>query len=153
LVGEGTWYYRSLEELAVELGDRVRLRAPVPHAELIDALHQYDVGLPFLPPTTTNIRMTLPNKFFDYVQARLGVLTGPTPPMAELVHTHQFGIVTDDFSEESLARAVEALEPERVARWKQAADAAAWSLSAEQQSDDWVHAVDTIVTEVEGAAS
>lgn len=145
LVGEGTEYHRSLQALAEELGERVTVLSPVGHAELIETLNRYDVGLPFLPPTTTNIRMTLPNKFFDYVQARLAILTGPTPPMVELIEEHDLGVVTDDFEEDSLVRAIDALDVERVRAWKQHAHEAAAALSGELQNRGWVTAVQKIV--------
>lgn len=152
LVGEGTAYYRSLEALAEELGDRVRVLPPVSHAELVDTLNGYDVGLPFLPPTTTNIRMTLPNKFFDYVQARLAILTGPTPPMVELLEEFDLGVVTADFEEASLVEAIDALDPARVDEWKRNADRAAEALSGERQNGVWLQAVRDIVDETEDAA-
>lgn len=151
LVGVGTDYYRSLLRLAEELGDRVRILPPVPHAELVATLNRYDVGLPFLPPTTTNIRMSLPNKFFDYVQARLAILTGPTPPMRELVERYDLGVVTDDFEEASLVRAIDALDARRVEEWKRNAHRSAEPLSAEQQNDGWLQPIARIVNETRAA--
>lgn len=147
LVGAGTAYYRSLQDLAEELGERVRILPPVSHAELVSTLNRYDVGLPFLPPTTTNIRMSLPNKFFDYVQARLAILTGPTPPMRDLVEQYDLGVVTDDFAEESLTRAIDALDPEQVRVWKDHAQLAAEPLSAERQNDGWLAPIARIAEE------
>ncbi|MBS3182056.1 glycosyltransferase [Leucobacter manosquensis] len=147
LVGTGSAYYRSLQDLARDLGERVRILPPVSHADLVSTLNQYDVGLPFLPPTTTNIRMSLPNKFFDYVQARLAILTGPTPPMKELVEKFDLGVVTADFEEESLVRAIETLDVERIQSWKRNADAAAEPLSAERQNAGWLEPISHIAEE------
>lgn len=152
LVGVGTDYYRSLQDLAEQLGDRVRILPPVSHTDLVATLNRYDVGLPFLPPTTTNIRMSLPNKFFDYVQARLAILTGPTPPMKELVERYDLGVVTDDFEEEALIRAIDALDARHIEAWKRNADAAAGPLSAEQQNDGWLQPIARIVREGKAAA-
>lgn len=146
LTGVGSDYYRELQRLAEELGERVRIVAPVPHAELITTLNGYDVGLPFLPPTTTNIRLCLPNKFFDYVQARLAIVTGPTDAMAELVREHGLGVVSESFEVASLTRAIDALTPEAVAVAKNKADAAALPLAGEHQLIVWRELVDGILS-------
>jgi len=137
LMGEGTEYYRALKQLESQLSDRVRIMPPVAHEKLLGVLNQYDVGLPFLPPTTTNIRNCLPNKFFDYVQARLAIVTGPTPPMASILEAHDLGRVSNDFTEESLVEAIEALDLDAITKYKQNAENAARHLSAEPQIRVW----------------
>ncbi|WP_129587558.1 glycosyltransferase [Actinomyces minihominis] len=141
LMGEGTDYHKSLVSLAESTGGRVRVLPPVPHRQLISTLNQYDIGLPFFPPTTSNLRMTLPNKLFDYVQARLGVISGPTVPIEVIVEENDLGLITKDFTAASLAEAIDALDPESVARFKANADKAAWPLSAEQHVGDWTRAI------------
>lgn len=144
LVGEGTPYHDGLVALAEELGERVRLLPPVPNEQLLDVLNGYDVGIHVLPPTNTNNALALPNKFFDYVQARLALLIGPTASMAELLRRHDLGIVTDDFEQESITKAVEALDSDRVSRFKAHAHAAASELSAEVQNAGWRRAIERI---------
>ncbi len=146
LVGEGTPYHAGLVALADELGDRVRLLPPVPNDRLLDVLNDYDVGIHVLPPTNTNNALALPNKFFDYVQARLALLIGPTASMAELLHRHDLGVVTDDFEPEAITRAVERLDGETVGRYKANAHEAARGLSAEAQNAGWRRAIDGIVS-------
>ena len=53
----------------------------------VATLNAHDVGIHILPPVNFNNRWALPNKFFDYVQARLGVIIGPSPEMARVL-TH-----------------------------------------------------------------
>ncbi|AVL96690.1 glycosyltransferase [Microbacterium paraoxydans] len=145
LVGQGTDYYRSLTALADELGDRIRILPPVPSAELIETLNDYDVGIHVLPPTNTNNELALPNKFFDYVQARLALVIGPTPSMVEILRHHDLGIVTADFEPASLTAALDALTPEEVEGFKARSHASAAELSAEPQNDIWHRAIQAIV--------
>lgn len=134
-------YVTELRRLADELGPRVRLEPPIPHAELIDALGEHDVGIHVLPPDVTNQALSLPNKFFDFVQARLGIIVGPTPGMANLVRQHGLGAVTAGFDVDDIERAIETLDRDAVAAWKQASHNAAAALSAESQMPVWVDAV------------
>ena len=45
------------------------------------------------PPINFNNKLALPNKLFDYVQARLGVLIGPSPEMVHYVEEYDLGEV------------------------------------------------------------
>lgn len=118
---------------------------PVPYRQLVDTLHDYDIGVFVLPPVNVNYRWALPNKLFDFVQARLGVVVGPSPEMADLVRQEGFGLVTEDFTAAGLARVLDTLTPERVAELKQRSDEAAASLSSEAQAAIWVAAIERIV--------
>lgn len=133
-----------LAELRAEAADlpQVRFRDPVPPGELVEALGACDVGVFVLPPLTFNYLNTLPNKFFDFIQARLGIVVGPSPEMAALVREHGLGVVTSDFTAEALARALDDLTDEQVADFKAASHAVAQELSAEQLVQGWAAAVD-----------
>jgi len=126
------------------LGDGVpglQFRDPVPYAQLVDTLAEYDVSMVFLPPTNFNLAHALPNKFFEAVQARLGLIIGPSPEMVALLEQYGLGAVVPDFSVESLRAVIAGLTPETIAGWKTAADTAAHALSAQAQQQAWVDAV------------
>jgi len=129
-------YVAELKELARGV-EGISFRDPVPYAELVGTLQSYDVSIVFLPPTNFNLANALPNKFFEAVQARLGVIVGPSPAMVSLVNEYGFGTVTEDFSTESLTATLKSLTPELVTGWKQSAHEAAHALSAEQQVKLW----------------
>lgn len=129
---------------------RVRVHDPVAPGELVEVLARADVGVFVLPPVTFNYLWSLPNKFFDFVQARLAVVVGPSPEMAGLVRQHRLGVVTDDFDAASLARALDALTPQEVEGYKRASHAAARELSAEHQVQGWARAIDTLAARLNG---
>ena len=143
LVDTDPAHLRELRELA-EADDRVTIHDPVPADELVETLAGYDVGVFQVPPVTFNLEWTLPNKFFDFVQARLGIIVGPTPEMARLVEEHGLGAVTAGFAPEDLTAVLDALDPAAVATWKSHADAAARELSAENQTAAWSSAVSAL---------
>ena len=128
----------------------MRIHPPVAPHELPATLNAHDVGVYVLPPVSFNHLWALPNKVFDFVQGRLALVVGPSPEMAALVRRHGLGVVTDDFTPESLARALDGLTAEDVRRFKAASDAAAQELSAERQVVGWARAVDTLAARVNG---
>lgn len=140
LIDQGTGYVPGLRERYAG-SDRVRVHDPVPTEEIVATLNRYDLGVYVLPPISFNFRHALPNKFFDFVQARLGLVIGPSPDMADLVQEHGLGVVCDDFEPVTFAAAIDALTPGAVAAMKQSADRAAPVLCAERQITGWSDAV------------
>lgn len=134
-----------IDELVERAGDAaltgVTVREPVPFTELVPTMHQYDVGVFVCPPTTLNLRHALPNKIFEYVQARLALVVSPSPAMASLVREHGVGVVTDGYEAADLVRVLETLDPHDVAAFKAASDVAAQDLSAERLPTPWREAV------------
>lgn len=148
LVPNDPAYLEELEQEAADL-PQVRFNDPVPPGELVERLAACDVGVFVLPPLTFNYLNTLPNKFFDFVQARLGIVVGPSPEMARLVEEHGLGVVAPDFSAATLARAIDELTPEAVPGYKAASHAIAREYSAEEQVRGWAAAVDALAARVQ----
>lgn len=123
-------YMQHLAALAAA-DRRVRLLPPVPMDNIVGTVNRYDVGIAYFRPATFNLANTLPNKFFEYVQARVAVATGPTPDIAALVARHGIGVVADSFTPEAMAERLRALDPVALAVMKQATMAAARELSFE----------------------
>jgi glycosyltransferase involved in cell wall biosynthesis len=114
---------------------RVRFLDPVPMRELVHLANGYDIGVHMLPPATFNQRFALPNKFFEYIQARIAPAIGPSPEMARIVHQWDCGIVSDDYTPQALAAAIAATTRERLAKLKRNAGRAARELCAERNRE------------------
>jgi hypothetical protein len=133
LVGSDSSYLQFLRRRAA--GDRrIRFRDPVPALRIIEETRAYDLGLFLLPPTNFNLRFALPNKFFEFIQARLGVAIGPSPEMARIVRTHACGVVADSFRPEALAAVLGEVTPAQLATWKENAHRAAHCFCWEAES-------------------
>lgn len=131
---DGGAYERSLRARAAG-NARVVFHAPVAPSQLPATLNAYDVGVFWIPPTHTNARLTLPNKFFDFVQARLAIAVGPTVEMQRLVDQHQLGVVAEGYSVEQCAASLATLTADDVRRFKAASSLAARDLSFETDAD------------------
>jgi hypothetical protein len=129
--GDGGRHLAYLRELAAGSA-QVRFREPVAPAELPFAMNACDVGVFCMPPININARYALPNKFFDFVQARLAVAVGPAEEMARLTTELGLGPVSADFSEAAFTEALAGLDAAAVGRYKAAAHASAKELSSER---------------------
>jgi hypothetical protein len=124
-------YIQELQQQAQ--GDsRIRFLSPVPMQELIPFSNQYDIGVFLVEPVNFNLRYTLPNKLFEFIQARLAIAIGPSPEMARIVRDYDCGVVSEDFSPRSLAKRLMNLDHSQINYYKQQSHKAAQVLSAEQ---------------------
>ena len=137
-------YLDQLRAAAEASSGAIRLHGPVPYAELMPTLNQHDVGIFVLPPVNFNYANALPNKIFDFVQARLAVLVGPSPDMSDLVRTHGLGVVAEGFDKAAVRAAVDQVVHGDVAGWKAASHRAAAVLDDADQSRRWVESVRSI---------
>lgn len=110
---------------------RVTVHPPVPPETLPRVLNQYDLGVFLYPLRTLSHLYHLPNKFFDFVQARLGLVFSPAPEIDTHVAQYSLGLITADTTSDALVDALRDLTADDVMRFKAAADKAAHALSSE----------------------
>jgi hypothetical protein len=97
-------------------------------------LNNFDLGIYILPPTSYNNAIALPNKIFEFVQAKLGIAIGPSPEMSRLVRCHDLGVIASNFTAESLAFEIRKLSKDDIFTYKKQSYVAAKHISAEHFS-------------------
>jgi len=122
-------YLNELKNKATRNKLAVTFMKPVPTQQLADELNQYDIGLFILPPVTHNYYCALPNKLYEFIQARLCIAVSPNPEMKSLVASYNLGVVAKDFSAESMANEVKLLTREDIRKHKMNAHNSAEELS------------------------
>lgn len=125
----------------VEKTPRIRCLSPLPFDEIIPFLNRYDIGLFFFKPIHFNIAHCLPNKFFEFIQARLAIAIGPTSEMKRHVDHYRCGVVSSDFDPRSLAARLNALSSNDIMEMKRQACMAARELNAEISGEVFKQAV------------
>ncbi len=125
---------KYIEGLKNKIGSlpRMKVLPPVQSHQVVDAISRYDIGVFLIPPVNFNYANTLPNKLFDFIQARLGVAIGPTPEMARIVEKFGNGVVSETFEPAALAHRLNDLKQEDVIRFKNQSAVAARDLNAEK---------------------
>ena len=123
LVGDNV-YIKELENFASN-NAKVFFHDPVAFKDIIPTVNQYDVGICYYESTSFNIRHCLPNKFFEYIQARLVIAIGPSPDMAEILTKYECGLISQDFTIESMAKELNTLTRSQINMLKQKSDDAA----------------------------
>ncbi|WP_157432127.1 hypothetical protein [Agromyces italicus] len=124
--------------------ERIRIVPPAPMREIAERINDYDVEIIFYRPLGRNLEFALPNKFFEAVQGRLGLVVGESPQMAGLVREFGLGVVVPGFEASDLAETLAAVTADDVARFKTASHQAAEILNAEVEGRHFLAAVDGV---------
>lgn len=111
----------------------IRFNDPVPFDCLIGTLNQYDIGIFFWEPTTFNIKYCLPNKLFEFIQARLMIISTPLPDILRLVNEHKCGLILPSFDLNESVEFINNLTAPNVVEAKKASDLAASKLCFQQE--------------------
>jgi len=109
----------------------ITLHSAVPPASLPVILNEYDLGVFLYPIRTLSHLHHLPNKFFDFVQARLGLVFSSAPEINSYINRYGLGIITSDESPGALVSALRNVTVDQIRGFKQRANQAAYELSNE----------------------
>lgn len=134
-------YVNKLKEHAKN-NQRIHFYKAVPYNNIINVLNNYDIGLFYVEPTTFNLRHTLPNKFFEFIQARLMIAIGPSPDMLNLVEAYNCGVASTEFNIEELAVIINNLSSENILFYKQNSAKAASVLCFEEEGKKFAKIID-----------
>lgn len=117
------------------LQSKVQFLGRLPIDELAKLTPQAHLGLSIEEDLGLNYRYALPNKLFDYIQARVPVLVTGLPEMAALVKHYQIGEITNTLEPEALAEIMEEmlLNEAKRAGWRQNLETAARDLTWENE--------------------
>lgn len=139
-------YRRYLQTLIDQSSGRVRLVEPVKLTEVSSKLNEYDVGVHMLWGESANHRFAMPNKLFEFVQARIAVAVSPNPDMAAFVKKHGIGVVASELSVPAMADALNSLSHDEINELKANSAKIAETFSAERAQDQYREIVDRVLS-------
>ena len=126
-------YVRKLKK-RINSDHRIRILNPLPMEDITSHINRFDIGVYILEPNSFNNCYALPNKFFDFIQARLAVAIGPSIEMKKIVKHYDCGLVAKDFKPESLAHELMQVTPEKIRHYKEKSHEAAKELCFEENT-------------------
>ncbi|MBN1953099.1 MAG: glycosyltransferase [Bacteroidales bacterium] len=114
IVGDGD-VIRRLRQQVMQMGlqDKISFMGRVPLEKLWDFTARADLGLSLEENLGLNYQYALPNKLFDYIQARIPVIVSDLPEMASLVKKYKIGKVLVDRKPGKLADMINSLLKEQ----------------------------------------
>lgn len=124
-------YFNTLKQIA-EKTDNVKIIPPVDFNNIITYCNQYDIGFYIIFPTNLNNKYSLPNKFFEFIQSRLAIITGPSPEMEFHINKYNLGIAAKTFDPEVIAAEINKLSNQEIECFKNNSHKHARELSSEK---------------------
>ena len=137
-------YWNKIKDM-VKGRNNVRVIPPVAVQEIIPFINSYDIGIFLCPPTNFNLKYALPNKLFEFIQARLAIAIGPSIEMQKIVTEYDCGIVSKSFEPRSLAEEINQLTPEKLTYYKEQSHKAAQELHADVNKEKVQHIVQKLL--------
>jgi len=101
----------QLKSLAMKEGvsEKVIFTGPVAFEDLYEYTLMADIGLSIEKDVSLNYHFCLPNKFLDYIQARVPVLVSPLPEMKVIVEKYGIGEMIENHDPQDLATKFDSL--------------------------------------------
>jgi glycosyltransferase involved in cell wall biosynthesis len=104
-----------------------------------------DIGIIARQGRLQNLRLSLPNRLFQMIAARLPVVATPLPEISHFVRTWRLGLLFDESDSAGLAAAVRRLiEPSALPQFRDAADKAARALTWDRESATYVRSIERL---------
>jgi|GEM_PF-1562220 len=128
-------YFEGLKQ-QIESRDNCFFVDPVPTLEIPAKVNNYDLGFYVYDDNGNfNMKHYLPNKLFEFIQGRLGIVIGPYVEMKSVVEEYGIGVVSATNDLQEIANMINALTKEQVDNFKKNTERAAVELSGEKQID------------------
>jgi glycosyltransferase involved in cell wall biosynthesis len=111
IIGDGD-EYDQMRDLAVALNviHRVDFRGYTTPDKIFSILQECSIGLNVLVAESDNYRLSLANKFFDYMHAGLPSVNMRYPEYENIINDHHVGIMIRDYNVDDLVTAVRMLD-------------------------------------------
>jgi glycosyltransferase involved in cell wall biosynthesis len=152
IVGKGDIENR-LKELtrSLALDEKICFTGLIPAAELSFYTIQADLGISLEEKLGLNYYYALPNKLFDYIQARIPVLVADLPEMKAVVQHHQIGKVTSTHDPYELSLIVTEMlaDHSQMLTWKSNLEIAARELCWENEESRLIDLFSKAIAETE----
>lgn len=136
-------YYAELKAQAAS-NPRIHFRDAVPMEKLAQVVNHYDAGIHLIPPVNRNNEGMLPNKLFEFIQGRLGVVFSPGKEVERVIQQYKLGFISKDFSAKAMGEAINRLNKENLHQFKQNADKASRVLCADQVGIAFIEAIQSL---------
>lgn len=136
-IGNGTILNQLKKRVSdLQLESKVTFIHPLPYEEMMEYTTQSFLGLIFEKiDISDEHRFSLPNKFFDYLQAGIPVLSSKAPEIKRIIEKYNVGDFINSFDPKEIAEKIISISTDHVVyeRWKHNTEKASEELNWENE--------------------
>ena len=114
--------------------NNVKILDPVKPEMIPDLISEYDLALIYIASDSFTLRHGMPNKLFDAVQARVGVVSGPSDEISNFCSKKKIGVSTSKFDAGELETLLRAIDLKAVNEFKFNCNKVAMEINADTEA-------------------
>ncbi len=136
IIGDGDITQQLKEQIQNKnLTNKIELKAKIPFSDLIKETQKASLGVSLEENIGLNYYYALPNKLFDYIQARVPILISPFPEMHKIVDKYDIGTTYEHKTPQKLAEKINKIieQKELYQKWRNNTEQAAQELCWENE--------------------
>ncbi len=146
IIGEGDvmdQLKKSLDQM--DLSGKILFINKMPYAKLLEYTSLGDVGLTLDKDTNLNYRYSLPNKLFDYIQARVPVLASKLVEVEKIIRNYEIGELIDSHEPKHIAEKLNFMldSEDKRREWKKNLEKAAEELCWENEEEKLIEVLES----------
>lgn len=119
---------------ALKVNRNLVFHEPVKMSMVSARLSEFDVEVIYYEPTSQNLALTLPNKFFEAVQGHLAIVSGPSKELARHISEYELGKVTGEWGVRPLGLVLSSITRDEVEVMRENSHKFSRELSSEAES-------------------
>ncbi|PAF54538.1 hypothetical protein BKH42_01115 [Helicobacter sp. 13S00482-2] len=121
-------YLENIKDKASDI-DNLKFLPPVEMRDIVTFCNQFDIGILSLQPNTFNNANAMPNKFFEYIQSRLCVVSTPLLEIKKFIHRYEIGKTSIGFDPKDIANTINEMDKKSIYIYKENSSKVAYDLS------------------------
>jgi hypothetical protein len=107
----------------------------VPMADVSSEIAKFDAEIIYFEPVSKNLHFTLPNKFFEAIQGRLAIVSGPSPEIVRFTSEFGCGLAASGWELEQLTALMAGLDRAKIERLRKSSHELSAKLNTATESE------------------
>lgn len=123
-------YLQRIKDEAKDIPN-LKFLPPVEMNNIVKFCNQFDIGILTLQKNNFNNANALPNKFFEYIQSRLCVVSTPLEEIKKNIDKYNIGKTSQGFDVQDIVHTLNSMDKQSIFTYKENASKASYDLSME----------------------
>lgn len=121
-------YLERIKDEAKDISN-LEFLPPVEMKNIVRFCNQFDIGILTLQKNSFNNANALPNKFFEYIQSRLCVVSTPLEEIKKIIDKYNIGKTSQGFDVQDIAHTLNSMDKQTILTYKENASKVSCDLS------------------------